>query len=222
METDENHSHNRSVGECLLTMGIMGIVYFFLAMYVDITGGSRLFPYTTAAKLHSFKDWIKKKRDTWAQQKEAQRLQRLHEMGEEDDSFPRPPIYEETHPDKECFVRIRNLSKYYSKHKVALDSLCINVMHEEITVFLGHSGCGKTTLISILAGMVKPSNGYATINGFDVSMNTDKARQFIGVCPQKLVAFNLLTVREHVHLCYRVNERIASVLEECNKSSKYQ
>lgn len=204
VEIHESHSNTVSVGEAMLTMGIMGIVYFFLAMYVDITGGSRLFPYTTAAKLHSLRDWIKKKRDTWAQQKEAQRMQRLSEMGGEDNSFSRPPIYEDAHPDKECFVRVRNLSKYYSKHKVALDNLSINVMHEEITVFLGHSGCGKSTLISILAGMVKPSNGYATINGFDVSIHTNKARQFIGVCPQKLVAFNLLTVREHIHLCYRV------------------
>jgi ABC-type multidrug transport system ATPase subunit len=84
-----------------------------------------------------------------------------------------------------------------------LHDACNNISGLKASIS-NYSGSGKSTLISILAGMVCPTTGYATIHNYDVSFDSDKARRFTGLCTQKLSYFNLLTVRQHVVMCYRV------------------
>jgi len=53
--------------------------------------------------------------------------------------FPKPEVFEEIDPRKKCTVRIRNLCKRYGEHVLAIDSLNLNIYHNEITVILGHT-----------------------------------------------------------------------------------
>jgi len=54
----------------------------------------------------------------------------------------------------------------------------------QIFALLGHNGAGKTTMISMLTGMLKPSMGHATVYGYDVfQYDLDDVRRFMGVCP---------------------------------------
>lgn len=53
-------------------------------------------------------------------------------------NFEKPAIFELPVSKKKCYVRARNLCKRYGKHKMALDTVNLDIYHEEITVILGH------------------------------------------------------------------------------------
>jgi ATP-binding cassette subfamily A (ABC1) protein 3 len=73
---------------------------------------------------------------------------------------------------------------------------------DQIFVLLGHNGAGKTTTISMLTGLFQASQGEASVFGVDMFNNPDELRQFMGVCPQHEVLFELLTPQEHLDIFY--------------------
>ena len=72
----------------------------------------------------------------------------------------------------------------------------------QIFALLGHNGAGKSTTISMLTGLIKRSKGKAICYGIDVFENMDRVREFMGICPQHDVLFDLLTPREHLDIFY--------------------
>jgi ATP-binding cassette subfamily A (ABC1) protein 3 len=68
-----------------------------------------------------------------------------------------------------------------------------------ITVLLGHNGAGKTTTISMITGMIPPSEGTVLVNGYDVRTHTQSVRDSMGLCLQHNVLFDNLTVAEHLY-----------------------
>jgi len=65
---------------------------------------------------------------------------------------------------------------------------------------LGHNGAGKTTTLSILTGLIEPSEGIAKVFGKNIFENMNDFRMMLGVCPQHDVLFDLLTPVEHLRL----------------------
>jgi ATP-binding cassette, subfamily A (ABC1), member 3 len=65
---------------------------------------------------------------------------------------------------------------------------------------LGHNGAGKTTTISMLTGLLEPTEGSASVNGIDIFNDMGDLRNMMGVCPQHDVLFDYLTPKEHLHL----------------------
>lgn len=106
--------------------------------------------------------------------------------------------YEAEPTDLPLGVSIRNLTKIYDNHKVAVDDLSLNFYENQITSFLGHNGAGKTTTISILTGMFPPTKGTAKIYGADIRTDIDIVRRSLGTCPQHNVLFDQLTTQEHL------------------------
>lgn len=94
-------------------------------------------------------------------------------------------------------IRIQNLCKKYGKVE-AINDVTLNVLANNITVLIGHSGAGKTTLISMLIGILKPTSGTVIINGHNIRKNIKKARSSMGICLQENFLFPDLTVREHI------------------------
>lgn len=69
-------------------------------------------------------------------------------------------------------------------------------------MLLGHNGAGKTSTISLLTGLYPPTTGEASVYGVDVFKDFDSIRQFMGICPQHDVLFELLTPQEHLEIFY--------------------
>lgn len=93
----------------------------------------------------------------------------------------------------------QNLSKVYNG-RMAVDQLNIQIPRGHIYGFLGPNGAGKSTTINILSTVLSPTNGTATIYGFDLIKQRKQIREIIGVCPQDLVIYELMTARENLHL----------------------
>lgn len=82
----------------------------------------------------------------------------------------------------------------------ALDGLSLQVEKGELFGLLGPNGAGKTTTINILCGLIKPTNGSATVGGYDVLKEPAKVKELIGVCPQETAIYPYLTGAENVEL----------------------
>ncbi|MEE8543061.1 MAG: ATP-binding cassette domain-containing protein, partial [Gammaproteobacteria bacterium] len=62
-------------------------------------------------------------------------------------------------------ISIKNLSKVYATGFEALKRVDLDIEHGEIFALLGPNGAGKTTLISIICGIVTPTEGDVTVDG---------------------------------------------------------
>lgn len=83
-------------------------------------------------------------------------------------------------------ISVSNLSKTYGSGFKALKGINLDIAKGEIFGLLGPNGAGKTTLISIICGIVNPSQGTVTIDGHDILTDYRAARAMIGLVPQEL------------------------------------
>jgi len=83
-------------------------------------------------------------------------------------------------------ISIQNLSKTYGSGFQALKNVSLDIMEGEIIALLGPNGAGKTTLISIICGIVNPSEGRVSVQGHDILKQYRQARSEIGLVPQEL------------------------------------
>ena len=95
-------------------------------------------------------------------------------------------------------IIINNLSKAYSNGFKALNSVNLNIKKGEIFAMLGPNGAGRTTLISIICGIVKPSSGNVTVDGFNIIDDYRETRSKIGLVPQELTLEQFETVFNNV------------------------
>ena len=87
-----------------------------------------------------------------------------------------------------AIISIKNLSKTYPSGLQALNNVNLDIRRGEIFALLGPNGAGKTTLISIICGIVTPSEGSVTVDGHDILSDYRAARSKIGLVPQELAA----------------------------------
>jgi len=83
-------------------------------------------------------------------------------------------------------ISIKNLSKTYKSGFHALKNVNLDIRRGEIFALLGPNGAGKTTLISIVCGIVNPSEGTVVADGHDIAAEYRAARSKIGLVPQEL------------------------------------
>jgi ABC-2 type transport system ATP-binding protein len=83
-------------------------------------------------------------------------------------------------------VSIQGLGKTYESGHAALKRIDLDIRRGEIFALLGPNGAGKTTLISIVCGIVTPSEGTVTVDGHDIVRDYRAARAKIGLVPQEL------------------------------------
>ena len=99
----------------------------------------------------------------------------------------------------ETIIEVKNLIKRYKKSdKNAVDDISFDVHKGEFFAFLGPNGAGKTTAISILTAMLNLTSGKVSVAGFDVTKDSHKVRQEIGVIFQEQSLDKNLTAEENI------------------------
>ena len=91
-------------------------------------------------------------------------------------------------------ISVTNLSKTYAGGFQALKNIDLEIHKAEIFALLGPNGAGKTTLISIICGIVNPSEGSVTVDGHDIVTDYRATRAMIGLVPQELTTETFETV----------------------------
>ncbi|XP_065283486.1 phospholipid-transporting ATPase ABCA3-like isoform X2 [Dermacentor albipictus] len=110
-------------------------------------------------------------------------------------------LFEPLREQKQAHLVIYKLSKVinplYLKHYI-INNVTIKCYMDSITVILGRNGCGKSVLLRMLAGAIKPSSGTAFFDGADMRTNLWKVRANIGYCPQYSTLVPFFTVEENM------------------------
>jgi ABC-2 type transport system ATP-binding protein len=91
-------------------------------------------------------------------------------------------------------ISVKNLSKTYASGFHALKDVDLEIRQGEIFALLGPNGAGKTTLISIICGIVNPTQGTVIADGHDIIADYRAARSRIGLVPQELTTDAFETV----------------------------
>ena len=91
-------------------------------------------------------------------------------------------------------ISVSALSKTYATGFQALKSVSLDIHRGEIFALLGPNGAGKTTLISVVCGIVNPSEGSVSVDGHDIITDYLAARSLIGLVPQELTTDAFETV----------------------------
>jgi ABC-type Fe3+/spermidine/putrescine transport system ATPase subunit len=97
-------------------------------------------------------------------------------------------------------IQVSGLSKTFSDLKrgtrLAVDDVSFEVRAGEVFGLLGPNGAGKTTTLRMLATLLKPSSGTATLNGFEITREPQKVREQIGFLSGDMGLYGRLTPLE--------------------------
>ena len=100
-------------------------------------------------------------------------------------------------PLAEFEIECRKLTKRFGTF-IAVDDISLGVRKGEVFGFLGPNGCGKSTTIRMICGLLTPTAGQAFVSGIDVAANPEGIKQRIGYMSQKFSLYDDLTVVENL------------------------
>jgi ABC-2 type transport system ATP-binding protein len=99
--------------------------------------------------------------------------------------------------DMSAAIRMDNLSKVFGSNR-AVDSLTLSVAEGEIFGLVGPDGAGKTTAMRMLAAILEPTSGEASVAGIDVKKEPEAVKDVIGYMSQRFGLYTDLTVMENL------------------------
>jgi len=103
----------------------------------------------------------------------------------------------------EIVIKAENLSRNFGSLK-AIQDLNLEVEKGRIYGFLGPNGCGKTTAIRLLTGLLKPNSGKVEVLGLKLPVDAEKLRLRIGYMTQKFSLYDDLTVKENLQFIAKI------------------
>jgi ABC-2 type transport system ATP-binding protein len=110
-------------------------------------------------------------------------------------------------------IEVKNLRKTFNS-QIAVDGISFGVKEGEIFGLLGPNGAGKSTTISILSGLLEPTDGEAVIDGKSIAKNPMGVKKILGVIPQEVALYPTLTARENLHFWGRMYDLSGSELKK--------
>ncbi|MDH5783641.1 MAG: ABC transporter ATP-binding protein [Candidatus Bathyarchaeota archaeon] len=99
---------------------------------------------------------------------------------------------------KISIIEVNALTKVFDGKVRAVDGISFNVKRGEIFGLLGPNGAGKTTTIRMLSTLTKPTEGTATVGGYDIVKNDNEVRKLIGLVAEKIIMYDRLTAKENL------------------------
>ncbi len=111
----------------------------------------------------------------------------------------------------EPIILVEHLTRAFGSF-LAVDDVSFAVQPGEIVGYLGPNGCGKTTTIRMLLGLLQPTSGSAHVLGFDAFSQTEEVRSRCGYMSQKFALYDDLTVQQNLAFyagVYGVREKSA-------------
>jgi ABC-2 type transport system ATP-binding protein len=109
-------------------------------------------------------------------------------------------------------IKAEGLRKVYGTTE-ALSDLSFEVAQGEVFGFIGANGAGKTTTLRILAGLTRPSGGWAEVDGVDVAAERARLRELIGYMPDFFGVYDSMTAGEYLAFyasCYRLPKHLVA------------
>lgn len=82
--------------------------------------------------------------------------------------------------------------------RLLLNNLCFDVNKGEVFALLGGNGAGKSTTLKTFLGLMKPSNGQASVMGFDVTKNINDVRKTVAYLPESVTLYGHLSGVENI------------------------
>lgn len=98
----------------------------------------------------------------------------------------------------EIVIETDNLTKRFGDF-TAVDHLSFTIRAGEVVGYLGPNGSGKTTTMRMLLGLILPTEGTATVLGYDIRKDSEAIRTEVGYMSQKFSLYHDLTVNENLH-----------------------
>ncbi len=122
-------------------------------------------------------------------------------------------------------IDVRNLRKKYKKaDEESLKGVNLSIYENEFFGLLGPNAAGKTTMISLMCGLLKITKGDIEILGENIKNNQRKISKQIGLIPQELALFPTLTVKENLHFFGKMygifGKELNIKVEECIETVK--
>ncbi len=96
-----------------------------------------------------------------------------------------------------AILEVDHLVKCYGEFP-AVNDISFSIEEGELFSLLGPNGAGKTTTISMLSTLLKPTRGNAAIGGHSIVDDTLAVRNMIGVVPQEIALYDMLSARENL------------------------
>nr|WP_290667189.1 ABC transporter ATP-binding protein [Ardenticatena sp.] len=97
-----------------------------------------------------------------------------------------------------ALVRVEHITKRYANGTLAVDDVSFCIKEGETFSLLGPNGAGKTTLISMLSGILTPTDGDAFIGQHSIRHAPLAAKRLIGIVPQDVALYPTLTARQNL------------------------
>jgi len=113
-------------------------------------------------------------------------------------------------------IKSESLSKYYGKGGEirAVDCLDLEVYEGETFGLLGPNGSGKTTTVRLLNGIIKPTRGIATVNGFDILVQENEVKRITGLLAESPGLYDKLSGYEFLEFMGALYDVPGEILKE--------
>ncbi len=119
-------------------------------------------------------------------------------------------------------IKVEGLTKRYGR-TTAVDHISFEVQKGQIVGFLGPNGAGKTTTMRVLTCFLPPTEGKASVAGYDVVEQPLEVKRHIGYLPETPPLYPEMEVHEYLAFAGRIKgvsksdigKRVAEVLERC-------